>query len=121
MNLIIHKSTYWIKQTSITVLFVICSWFVYAGGNGGATAKVVKFYPNPATSFVNFELPNTVVDKSYTLQVFSFSGRKMTEVAITSNKITITLSNDFYRGIYVFQLKDKNGRIIESGKFQVVK
>jgi len=28
---------------------------------------------------------------------------------------------DFTRGIYIFQLKDQNGKVIESGKFQVNK
>jgi len=27
--------------------------------------------------------------------------------------------SDFYRGVYIFQLRDKNGRMIDSGKFQV--
>ena len=32
-----------------------------------------------------------------------------------------SFSNDFYRGIYIFQLKDKNGKVVDSGKFQVSK
>ena len=35
-------------------------------------------------------------------------------------RITIPL-DDFYRGMYVYQLSDKDGKIIDSGKFQVVK
>ena len=29
--------------------------------------------------------------------------------------------NDFYRGIYIFQLRDQNGIVVDSGKFQVIK
>ncbi len=47
-------------------------------------------------------------------------GKKVIEV----NKLlprTYMPLQDFYRGIYVYQLRDKEGNIIESGKFQVVK
>jgi hypothetical protein len=47
-------------------------------------------------------------------------GKKVYEVKNTAPRITINL-DDFYRGIYVFQLRDKNGLILETGKFQVVK
>ena len=28
--------------------------------------------------------------------------------------------NGFYRGVYIFRLSDKNGNVVESGKFQIV-
>ncbi|MDQ2751870.1 MAG: T9SS type A sorting domain-containing protein [Bacteroidota bacterium] len=87
-----------------------------------ANVQVVKCYPNPATSFVNFEFPKNY-DKTNTLFVFSFVGKKMTEVPlnnVSNNTITITLT-DYYRGLYVFQLRGKGGNIIESGKFSVNK
>jgi hypothetical protein len=37
-----------------------------------------------------------------------------------SSKTTINL-NDYNRGMYIYQLKDASGRMIESGKFQVSK
>lgn len=83
------------------------------------TVQVVKCYPNPATSFVNFEFSKTI-DKTNSLFVFSFVGKKMAEIPVSNNKITITLA-DYYRGVYVFQLRDKGGNIIECGKFSVVK
>lgn len=45
----------------------------------------------------------------------------MQEVRIVEPKIILTLDDNYYRGLYIFQLRDKDGRIIESGKFQVVK
>lgn len=81
--------------------------------------KVVKYYPNPATAFINFEFPQEI-DRSYTLLIFSFVGKKMAEQPVDNNKIIVNL-NDYFRGIYIFQLKDRNGRIVETGKFQVIK
>ena len=41
---------------------------------------------------------------------------------ITSLTPMTSLSlNGFYRGVYIFRLSDKNGNVIDSGKFQVVR
>ena len=79
----------------------------------------VKFYPNPAVSFINFEF-NKDYDKSYTLYIYSFIGKKVVELKFTELKMTVPL-NDLYRGIYIFQFRNKQGTVVESGKFQVVK
>lgn len=84
-----------------------------------AQSKVVRFYPNPANNIINFEFSKPI-QRDYTLQVFNFVGKKVFELNAVSQKISIPLS-DFYRGLYIFQLRDKTGRIIESGKFQVSK
>jgi len=59
-------------------------------------------------------------DKLHTLQVYNFMGKKIYEQVPTAQRINLSLS-EFYRGIYVFQLRDKTGKIIDSGRFQVVK
>ena len=82
-------------------------------------AKVIKFYPNPATTVVNFEFLKPV-PRDLVLQVYNFIGKKVYELPTVSQKTTVPL-NDFYRGMYIFQLRDKSGRIVESGKFQVAK
>ena len=81
--------------------------------------KTVKFYPNPAVSSINFEFEK-VYDKSYSLIIYNFIGKKVIEIKPLDQKINIPLTN-FYRGVYLFQLCDKQGNIIESGKFQVAK
>ena len=81
--------------------------------------KVIRFYPNPAVSVINFEFQQ-VNQKGYTLQIYNFLGKKVSETTSVSTKTTVDLA-DFFRGIYIFQLRDKAGRIVESGKFQVVK
>ena len=47
-------------------------------------------------------------------------GKKINEFSKIPPRLTMPL-DDFYRGIYVYQLRDKDGKIIDSGKFQVVK
>lgn len=81
--------------------------------------KTVKFYPNPAVSFINFEFTGKY-DNSYSLLIFNFLGKKVDEISVTDSKMTIPVT-DYYRGVYIFQLRDKQGNIIESGKFQVIK
>ena len=88
-------------------------------GNAGGTDTAIRFYPNPATTVINFEF-KTAVSSGYTLQVFSFLGRKVLTVPVNNSKLSVNIS-DLNRGIYVFQLRDANGRIVESNKFQVNK
>ncbi|WP_158638326.1 T9SS type A sorting domain-containing protein [Panacibacter ginsenosidivorans] len=86
----------------------------------GTQIKIVKCYPNPATSVINFEFQSGA-DRNAVLQIYSFSGKKMKDIPVSLGKVSVILDNEYYRGIYVFQLRDKNGNIIETGKFQVVK
>ena len=81
--------------------------------------KIVKYYPNPATSYINFEF-SADYNSSYTLTIYNFIGKKIEDVKGNAQKITISLT-DYYRGLYIYQLRDKKGNIIESGKFQVTK
>jgi hypothetical protein len=80
--------------------------------------KVYRFYPNPASSYINFEFRN--ISESYTLQIYNFLGKKVFNQVVNGNKITIPLEN-LYRGIYIYQLKDATGNIEESGKFQIMR
>ena len=110
----------------ITAMFVMCTWLVYAGdfydyNYFDVKTKIAKVYPNPATTIVNFEF-NQATEKNYILQIFSFTGKKMYDQPFMNGKIsTITLGNDFFRGIYYYKLSDNIGRVVETGKFQVVK
>ncbi len=79
----------------------------------------IKFYPNPAISTITFDFQKAN-NKSYSFQIFNFIGKKVYEAAAVDQKTIVNLS-DFFRGIYIFQLRDENGRVVQSGKFQVVK
>ena len=80
---------------------------------------VKKFYPNPATTAINFEF-SAGIDKPYSLQLFNFMGRKIYETGTSLQHVIIPL-NGFFRGVYIYQLRDRNGKITDSGKFQVIK
>ena len=86
--------------------------------NGALTT--VRFYPNPANSFITFEDFSRKYDKNYSIQLFNFLGKKVYEFNLADQKNIVNLS-DFFRGIYIFQLRDPTGKIVESGKFQVNK
>jgi hypothetical protein len=74
-------------------------------------------YPNPATSFITFDLQKDN-DKGLSIQVYSLIGKKMFESPNVKGKVTVGLE-EFNRGLYIYHLVDKSGKIIESGKFQV--
>jgi len=86
---------------------------------GEPIAKLIKPYPIPATTVINFDFQYGY-DKSFSLQIYNFMGKKIIEYTKMLPRIIVPL-DDFYRGIYVYQLRDKEGKIIDSGKFQVVK
>jgi Secretion system C-terminal sorting domain len=88
--------------------------------NTESQANILRFYPNPATTVISFDFQKSY-DKGYSLQIYNaVLGRKMLEQTNIADKTTIDLSN-FTRGVYVYQLRDKTGRLIETGKFQVSK
>jgi hypothetical protein len=81
--------------------------------------KVVKFYPNPAISQITFEIKKET-DKNSTLVIYNFLGKKVKDVSEITSKTIVNLS-DLPRGIYIFQLKDANGRVTDSSTFQINK
>jgi len=86
---------------------------------GNAASKTIKFYPNPATTVINLEFQKDY-DKSFSFEIYSFVGKKVLDLKNVGPKTAVNLT-DFYRGIYIFQLRDKNGKVIDSGKFQVAR
>lgn len=85
----------------------------------GVNDRIIKLYPNPATTNITFDLQKGY-EKGMSIQIFSFLGKKMTDVANASPKTTIDLA-DYNRGLYMYHLLDASGKLVESGKFQVTK
>lgn len=79
----------------------------------------MKFYPNPATSIITFDFQKGY-DKGYSLQVFNFLGKQVYENKNVTPKTTIDLAA-YNHGIYIYQMRDRTGKIVESGKFSVSK
>ena len=93
-----------------------------APGRGASTdpvEKQLKLYPNPATSYITIDFQKGF-EKGLSLQVFSFMGSKMYENQNVTERTTIDLA-DYNRGVYIYHLRDQNGRLLKSGKFQVSK
>jgi hypothetical protein len=86
---------------------------------GSDQGAVLRFFPNPATTQVTFDFSRSF-DRGFTLQVYNFLGRKMYEGINVAQRTTLNLT-DYNRGVYIFQLLDRAGKMVETGKFQVSK
>lgn len=80
--------------------------------------RLIKLYPNPATTYVTLDMQKNY-KAGLTINVYNgVLGKKVYESVNAPAKVTIDL-NDFNRGVYIYHVLDPNGKIIESGKFQV--
>ena len=84
---------------------------------GAQEVKSVRFFPNPASTTITFEFAE-IVEKGYSLQVFSFLGRQVLTVPVTGSRISLNVT-DFMKGVYIFQVRNSSGRIVATNKFQV--
>jgi hypothetical protein len=88
--------------------------------SAGTQPGILRFYPNPATTNITFDFQRSY-DKGYSILIYNaVLGRKMLEQTNIPEKISVDLGN-FTRGVYVYQLIDKTGKLVETGKFQVSK
>ena len=112
------------KKLLLITSIILLTSTTFSQSNGRVqTAETVgpilRFYPNPATSSITFDFQKSI-ERGYSLQVYNFLGKKVHEAA-NLNQRTIVDLTDFQRGVYIYQLYDKTGKLIESGKFQVSK
>ena len=117
-----RKSVYILRGIFTIIFFTCvtaCSLAQKSWGQTVTDNKIVKFYPNPAVSFITFDIQKPI-EKGYVIQIYNFLGRQVLTYAVSANKVTIPLDN-LFRGVYIFQLRDKTGNIVESNKFQVNK
>jgi hypothetical protein len=89
------------------------------GPNPDPAGKIVKFYPNPATSYITFDLQKNY-QKGLTISVFNFLGKKVSETQNVNERTTVQLT-DYTRGVYIYYLTDATGKVLDTGKFQVSK
>ena len=119
------KFYYLKKFLLILILFISSASYIQAQNNrsgpgpAAAQASFVRFYPNPATTAITFDFQRSF-EKGFTIQIYNFLGRKMFEQTNIGDRTSINLT-DFTRGVYVYKLFDKSGRLMETGKFQVSK
>jgi hypothetical protein len=92
---------------------------VVTPSNQTVQSRNTRFYPNPATSAINFEIPRSAGEVQG-LRLFNFLGKKVLDLPRVSTNTRIDLTA-LGRGIYIFQVLDANGRVVESGKFSIEK
>lgn len=114
------------KKSLLIVSIILVTTVAYAQSevktsfHSGTQSTILRFYPNPATTVITFDFQNSY-DKGYSIQIYNaVLGRKMIEQTNIADKFSIDLGN-FTRGVYVYQLRDKTGKLVETGKFQVSK
>ena len=109
------------KTLPILLIVLFSAFQSYGQESRGAiqepAGKFVKLYPNPATTYVTFDLQKNY-QKGMTITIFSFLGKKMAETPNAAEKNNIALT-DFNRGMYIYHITDANGKVIDTGKFQV--
>ena len=108
------------------LLILLTGLIISLGAQGQASrgpvsdpGKLVKFYPNPATSYITFDLQKNY-QKGLTISVFNFLGKKVSETPNVNERTTVQLT-DYSRGVYIYYLTDPSGKVLDTGKFQVSK
>lgn len=77
----------------------------------------IRVYPNPASSQVNFVFENS--NMASAIQVYNMTGQMMKTIEVSS-MTTLSLSN-FDSGMYFYHIVGKDGAVIKTDKFQVIK
>ena len=120
-----NKSKFVSLRRILSILSFILLIAIQSKGQSSGTTpsadaqdRIVKLYPNPATDYVTFDLQKNY-QQGLTINVYNgVLGKKVFETANAPARVTLNLNN-FNRGVYIYHLIDANGKILESGKFQV--
>lgn len=77
--------------------------------------KNIKIYPNPVEDWLKI---NGILNENINLEIFDLSGKKLinSKSSILNNTLEINVSQ-LHKGLYVIQIKDKNGQVIFNNKF----
>ncbi|MCD6065377.1 MAG: Secretion system C-terminal sorting domain [Bacteroidetes bacterium] len=77
----------------------------------------VKSYPNPATSFV---MISATSEQAVSVDVFDITGKKIAGGMFDDKKARIETA-ELSEGLYLYSVKDKNNKVIATGKVNVSK
>lgn len=101
-------STLWIDDISATVVGMKESIKLN---------QLVKVYPNPANTYVNISVTN---EDAMFVDVYDITGKKLASSVIDDNKVRIN-TESFNDGLYLYSIKDKDKKVIATGKLNVSK
>lgn len=94
-----------------------CSNVVLPVNEIAAAISNMRVFPNPATDVLNISLD---YKKAKEVMIMDLSGKLISTNAMISGDNQISLSG-FETGIYLYQIVDTDGAIINTGKFSVSK
>jgi hypothetical protein len=76
----------------------------------------VDIYPNPASTQVNFQvMSQSAITRA---DIYDITGQKVNSYGIRNNFLTIS-TQGYASGLYFYQLYDKDGALVKSGKFSI--
>ena len=76
-----------------------------------------KIYPNPSTNYFNISVAN---EDAVIAEIFDVTGKKITSATMFDSKVRINTEN-LNEGLYIYSVKDKNNKVIATGKINVSK
>jgi hypothetical protein len=83
-----------------------------------AASASVNVYPDPASTEVNLSVSST--DMANYANIYDITGKKLSSFEVRNNFATVNTSA-FAPGLYIYQLYDKSGSLMKTGKFSVAK
>jgi hypothetical protein len=101
--------------TSSTVKNVIWDSTAPASINELSISGRVSAYPNPCTSQITFQAPGN--DVQY-IRVYDIAGRELEQVVMKNGMSSLNTSS-YAGGMYLYTLVDRNGNVLDRGKFMV--
>ncbi len=78
--------------------------------------QLISVFPNPASNYIHFSIPDKFVDKEYRLAIVDSKGLKQIEKKITASNNSLNIAN-WNEGIYFYNLSEDG--FSESGKILV--
>jgi len=81
-----------------------------------APAIQINVYPNPASTEVNFVITGN--DMAQRADIYDITGKKINTYSIMNNLAAISTVN-YAPGLYFYQVYDKSGALMKTGKFSV--
>ncbi|MFB6305741.1 MAG: T9SS type A sorting domain-containing protein, partial [Flavobacteriales bacterium] len=79
----------------------------------------IKTYPNPAKTNITFELNNS---SARSIEIYDLTGQKLKDINTNSeDNLKVVDLNEVDAGMYIYQVKDEEGTIISTDKFNVLK
>lgn len=101
-------SALWIDEASVTAIGLKETFKL------GTQAKV---FPNPSTNYFNISVAN---ENATVAEIYDVMGKKITSVMMEDSKVKVNTEN-FNEGLYIYSVKDKNNKVIATGKINVSK